>query len=299
MGLTALDVTGYITDTDPTDQTAPTVSSWFTKEDRKGIPESNLAWLIAQGWTISKTNDPDKDGVTTYNLSRTQIDAQKILTTLVADYTTAYNEGRTLNDTRYDEIVTIYAALQSYSETDWQDVEGDDTSYENLIESLISGLSIAYTNYENNVGDVLDDYGTSIATKINAQFDARLSEVRQDLVTRGMNNSTVWTSVATGIEREREIALTNSLDVIMRQQVDVQSQLHTASSVMRSKILSARDRMRSQIRASHDAHLASRNRIVDALLSFMERRTDDYPSLAEIGKLATALGAGNAAGFQP
>jgi len=39
--------------------------------------------------------------------------------------------------------------------------------------------------------------------------------------------------------------------------------------------------------------------VMTALLTFMERRTDSYPDLDAIGKLATALGAGNAAGFTP
>ena len=66
---------------------------------------------------------------------------------------------------------------------------------------------------------------------------------------------------------------------------------------MRGRVMAARDRLRDTLHNSADRRLTARNTIVEALARFVEARTDSYPDLAEIGKLASALGAGSPEAF--
>ena len=300
MGLTGIAPTAYITDTDPSAVSTKTVSSWFTDESSSGVPEANIGWMMAQGWTTdgSVIVDPDT-GDKTFNMKRRQVNSEVLLQALVNDYTTAYNEGRTLNDSRYDEIVTLYALMQTTSQTDWQLREAVDFAAEVAIRALTEALDSDYDSYESNVDDLLDNYGVALLLAINTRFDNQLTTAAQDLTNRGMYNSTVWTSVSAGIERERTLTLADAGDKITDKTLNLAHTLHAAKSTMRSKMIEARERLWTRIQSTADSRLSSRNTIMTNLLMFMERRTDSYPSLAEIGKLATALGAGNAAGFQP
>jgi len=298
MVMTGVDPTNYITDTDPTDANTKDVSSWFTTETQNNVSDENIAWMLAQGWTITNSVTGE-DGSITHTVTRTQVDSQKILTALVSDYTTAYNEGRRLNDSRYDEIVTLYSVMQDASQTDWQSRDEGNANAEAIILALTNALDSDYDSYEEDTEDLLDDYGTSITDQINTRFDNLLTTAAQDLTDRGMYNSTVWTAVAAGIETQRSRALNDAEDKVAQTRVNLNHQLHQAKSTMRSKVIEATERVWVIIQRSADSRLAARNAVMTALLSFMERRTDSYPNLDEIGRLATALGAGNAAGFQP
>jgi len=299
MVMTTIQPPNYITDTDPTDATAKTVSSWYKDESASGVSEENIAWMIAQGWRQDGDATKDGEGNKTFKMKRRQVDSEKLLQDLVSDYTTAYNEGRTLNDSRYDEIVTLYSVMQRNSQIDWQSREAGDTTTERLILILTNALDSDYDSYESTARALMNGYGTSLLVAINTRFDNLLTSAAQDLTNRGMYNSTVWTAVAAGIETQRSIALADANDQIALRQTGLRTQLHHDKSTMRSKVISASERVWTLISASADTRLNSRNAVMTALLSFMERRTDSYPSLDQIGRLATALGAGNAAGFQP
>ena len=298
MGLTPIDPTLFITDNDPTAVKAKKVSAWFTTETQEDVSEENIVWMLAQGWTVTNT-EKDENGFLTYKVTRRQVDSEKILTALVADYTTAYNEGRQLNDSRYDEIVTLYSVMQNNSQLDWLSREAGNSNAETIILSLAAAMGADYDAYEAYAGYRLDDYGDSIVEEINTRFDNLLTTQSQDLTSRGMYNSTLWSSVSAGVERERSKALNDAGDKITRTQLDQDNRLADAKSTMRSKVIAATERLWQLLQTSSDTRLASRNAVMESLLRFMERRTDSYPSLDEIGRLATALGAGNAAGFQP
>lgn len=298
MVMTGIDPGDHITDTDPTPVSAKSVTSWYKTETQSGISDENIAWMIAQGWTITNS-DTDDDGNITHDVTRRQVDSEKILQDLVSDFTTAYNEGRILNDSRYDEIVILYTVMQTNSQLDWQSREAGNVTATNIILSLATAMDADYDSYESTTQTLMNGYGDSLLAAINTRFDNLLTTARQDLVSRGMDNSTVWTSVSAGIERERSISLGDADDQIALRQTGLQHTLHSAKSIMRSKVMAANERVWIQVGLSADSRLASRNAVMTALLTFMERRTDSYPDIGEIGRLATALGAGNAAGFQP
>ena len=290
----------YITDIDPIDQSVPTVSSWFKAAIHTvdSVTPDQLAWLFAQGWEVANITY-DEYGNGTGTLRRTEIQSKEVLEDLVQDYIAAYNEGRSLNDQRYDEIVTIFEATLADSQIEFASLEADDAVYDGLLETIVAAIGTDHTTYAADVDGDGDDWGTSVTTRINARFDGKLTSAAQDLTDRGMYNSTVWASVSTGIERERELALSDLADKQIEKQLALKERVQSHLDGVRSRVLAARDRLRATIHNASDRRLASRNALIEAMVSFMERRTDSYPDLAQVGQIATNLGTGTGHAFSP
>ena len=290
----------YITDTDPLEQAVPGISDWFDLKTHavNNLGPDQLAWLFAQGWEIANITY-DEYGFGTGTLRRTESQAEEILTSLITDYVTAYNEGRSLNDQRYDELVTIYEATLANSQVEFALMEADDAAYDVLVEDIITLIGTDHTTYAADVDGDLDDWGTSVTTRINARFDNQLASAAQGLTNRGMYNSTVWASIATGIERERELALSDLADRQIVLELSLKERIQNHLDGVRSRVLAARDRLRGTIHNASDQRLAARNAIIQAMTSFMERRTDSYPDLAQVGQMAAALGTGSGHSFAP
>jgi len=260
-------------------------------------------------------------------------------------------------------------------------------------------------DFSDAMDGVLDDYGVSIRAEINTRFDNKLASEKANLITRGLYNSTIWTSISTGIERERTLSLNDITDKITQQTIGVTQSVYASKTSMRDRvlaayerlqsallnvrlqtkegydklhaalrdmqqqvfaglrdvqenlrntknqklngenvkfqsgmdvlkvvmaardqayarvdaveaersrtetrvyelktsmhnqILAARDRLQAILHDSTDKGLTSRNLIIQALNNFMERRTDSYPDLDQLTKLAGLLGAGDTSGF--
>ena len=292
--------TDYIVDTDPIDQAVPTIADWFEVKTHAvdNLGPDQLAWLFAQGWEVASMQY-DTYGNGTGTLRRTEVKSQEILQDLIQDYISAYNEGRDLNDQRYDELVSIYQAIVADSQVQQDVLLADDTVYDGLIEVIITALGTDHTAYETDVDGDLALWNTSLTTRINLRFDNKLTSMQQSLVDRGMNNTTVWTSVATGIERERELALSDLADKKLVQELDLKHKVQDNLNNMRGRVLSARDRLRTTIHSGSDTRMASRNALITAMASFIERRTDSYPDLGQVGQLAAQLGTGSGNTFAP
>jgi hypothetical protein len=270
------------------------VSTWYDTEYHQfsDMPGDQLAWLYAQGWENYQVRY-DEHGNATGTLTRRVLKPESVLDDLVESYTEAYNEGRELNDQRYDDLVVLYSTVLSNSEDVLSDLADDEDDFEDAVESIITLMGSDYTSYANDVDGHLDDYGDSMRLQINARFDAELSKAQQALVDRGTYNTTTWPTTSAGIERERTLALTDLEDKIAQQELRIKDRVYQAKADMRARVLAARDRVRSELRGATDRRLATRNAIVDALARFVERRTDSYPDLDSIGRLAASLGAGS------
>lgn len=288
-------------------QVPDAISTWYKTEYMSTTDADQLPWLLAQGWFVYRSVTYTEQfqevyGISikgTYYLQRRTINAETALQSLVTSYTQAYNEGRLMNEQRYSDLVVLYSAVLSNTQDVLATMEADDATYKTLAESIVSGIQPAHTAYAADVTGDLDDYGDSMRTQINARFDNELAKARQGLVSRGLYNTTVWDSTSSGIERERSLALSDLEDKIIQQQLGLKHKVYGELAAMQNRLLAARDRLRDTLHNSTDRRLAIRNAVVEALARFVEARTDTYPDLAEIGKLAAALGAGSPGSFSP
>lgn len=283
------------------------ISSWYETAWMSTHDPDQLPWLYAQGWVLVRSVTYTEQFQETYGLSikgtwylqRRSLKPEKALDSLVKSYTEAYNEGRQLNDQRYDDLIVLYSAVLSKSQDIYNSLESDDAIYEGLVESLMASVTSDHTAYSVDVKGSLDDYGDSMRTQINARFDSEVSKARQSLVDKGTYNTTVWTTTSSGIERERNLSLSDLEDKLMQQRLALKHKVYGELTGMRGRVMAARDRLRDTLHNSADRRLTARNTIVEALSRFVEARTDSYPDLAEIGKLASALGAGSPEAFSP
>jgi len=291
----------YITDIDPIVQEVLDATAWFKTEymtvEWDGFhPTNYLEWYMAQGWVMYDKKSywgyilGNSVEFSTAYLKRRKMQSERVLDSLITEFTSAYNEGRSINDSRYDELVTLYSVMLQQSESELTDIESDQTSYDTLVAQVIAGMETDLTTYEDAVDGLLDGFGDSELTRINAAFDAKEAGLTQDLISRGMNNSTVFDTVLAGYERERAAAITDLNDKIAEQQIGQQDKLHARRVEASRGILDARDRL---FRLQKDGSLTiidQRNRILQAMYSFMERRTDDYPGMQGLAEIAAKLG---------
>ncbi len=294
----------YITDTDPRQEAVVSASNWYnTETESLTLTENELAWMKAQGWETTSTH-ANTDGTTTYGLRRRILDPELALNSLISSFTAAYNDGRNLNDQRYDDIITLHSVMLDKAEDKLIAGDDDNTVYNDdvfnsLIETIIGNIETDQSSYETSVEGSLDNYGDSIRSQINTRFDNQLAGTKQDLINRGMYNSTVWDSISAGIERERSLALNDIEDKITQMQLNLEHRIYDTKVAMRQAFISARDRLRNVLFNSVDRKLTIRNAIIQALMNFMERRTDSYPDLGEIGQLTSKLGVGNTNTYSP
>jgi hypothetical protein len=148
----------------------------------------------------------------------------ELIAALLADYQRANQEGRQANETRYNDLI----------------------NYLNM--RLDRGLANLQGSGDQALADVDRDY-------------ARMSaDIDQDMISRGLRNSTVRQNVQRGAQDDRQANR-------RRIQEDVRKERLQTDAVLSGDVLSA-----------------------------MERRTDDYPSSSELIALALQLGQG---GYYP
>ena len=285
-------------DTPVSTKYAESVGSWYTTEATGGVFSSGqIAWMQAAGWTVySSVTEGDS---TTYFLTRRKINPERVLQSLVTSYTNAYNEGRQLNDQRYDDLLVLYSNALSVTEDEYNDLEADDATFEAAIETLIGLLDSDYVSWAADVDGDLDAWGTDLLAEINARFDALLSTENQKLVDRGLYNSTLAVTAASAVERERQRALNQANDTIEQRQLELKNLIYKARVELRRNVIASRDRLRVFLHGAKDRQVEARDRASLALARLVEARTDSYPDLAEVGRLASGLGAGSPESYAP
>ncbi len=196
-------------------------------------------------------------------LKRRHIQAEVVLGDMVAEYTKAYNEGRKLNDERYDEIVSLYAMMLSRTAAELNLIAIDEDVLKPLLDQIRKLLL-----------ESPDGWIAARRDEIMRKFDKLLEDARSRLITQGLYNGTIWVTTASGIERDREIAL-NAL-------VPEKLELYT-------KCTDAAVRL-AALQKDAMAPTEMRNNVFKWMLDFMERREDDYPGLDKLTGLAAELG---------
>jgi hypothetical protein len=301
----------YITDTDPVPEAVLNASGWFETEyitvdfkSATAVPVSsndgNIPWFMAQGWVEynrTATYWEETFGLSTsygYDirvfLKRRKLQSERVLQDMITQFTSAYNSGRALNDSRYDEIVALYNVMLDKSETEIAAVESSYVSYDAIISGIISGLPANYTDYKTEVDALLVGYGASLLAGINTRFDNELATARQNLVNKGMYNSTIWTSVSAGIEVMRSKALADANDTITGRKLAAGESTQRVRMEVQSRIEAASFRFMEHKKQRGFGASEFRNSILSAMLNFMERRTDEYPGLDGLAGIAAQLG---------
>jgi len=145
-----------------TDVAAPDVATWFAEEDPVQIPDRTLGWHFAQGWVPDgdPVRDPDHPAAWLHPLKRNSLQNQVVLTKLIEQYTTAHNDGRTANDTRFDNLVAMY-----------NDTLLKTQSHLNRAAARHNEFEVLYLTSLDSVVSVIDFYLNTTRSDASATFD--------------------------------------------------------------------------------------------------------------------------------
>ncbi len=264
-----------------------------------------IAWWITQGWEVvgepaAGTDTVNTNGVaqdyptTTYTLTRRQLKAELALQALVTEWTAAYNDGRKLNDSRYDDILVIYETLLDNAETAMNVRAADDNTYEGLVELLLGELYTDYSAHSTEINSIIDEgLEANREAEINLQFDNLVAAAKQKLVDRGMWNTATLTANTAQINKNREYALNDLADKVNRVSLDAQNTLYKQKAVVTELVMAARDRTQKMRASGQLDRQQMQVKITDIMSRFMERRTDEYPTMDAIMQMAVQFGASN------
>lgn len=297
----------YLKDIDVVPEAVLDASGWFETEyitveyDAQDMTTNYVEWYMAQGWTVYNREEwgvvvsvslgvPFTVMHYRVYLKRRKLQSERVLNDMIKEFTDAYNEGREVNDQRYDEIVTIYGVMLDKTQDDVRSLTTTTGAYNATIEGILALLPADFGALESDADGLLDDYGDSMRAALALRFDNESAKARSTLVSNGMYNTTVWTSVSTGIEGERAKALVVLEDQILERKLKLLELLSQARNHMRQGMLSAYERLNAANKDNVFRPLELRNSVLSAMLNFMERRQDDYPGLDGLANIAAQLG---------
>lgn len=178
---------------------------------------------------------------------------------IAADYTKSYNSALAMNQANYNNILAGY-----------QKSLASQTSAQQAIQA-------GYSNLYNDVLGRISSEGESRRQGIDRASAQTLAKSSQQLIDRGLGNSTIQTSVNRGVEADRNFQQLNLSDQLARQSADYMSRLGLAG-------LGSEQR-------GQDAMLGQFNRQLD----FMNSVTAKYPDAGMYGQLAMQAGQAKAA----
>ena len=224
-------------------------------------------------------------------LKRRKMQTELVLKDMISQFTRAYNEGRQINDERYDELVSLYALMLSRTEDEANAFAGlnvDD--FKPLAKLVTDEIKKAIEEYKNAVGELPEDWMQSRIDEINRKFDALLAGAKSKMVSAGTYNSTVWPTTASGIERDRQIALNDLKDEMVTTKVDVYGKIASMTADVGKNLLDCEIKILEMQNKMMLGPTEMRNQVFKWMLDFMERREDDYPGLESIAQIAERLG---------
>jgi hypothetical protein len=93
-------------------------TDWMANYTLPNVPDKVVGFLIAQGWVVDSVRQDDSTRPPTsyYTLKRKAMQNDVILTQLIQEYCSAYNEALKKNDWRYDELVSLWCVTATTSE---------------------------------------------------------------------------------------------------------------------------------------------------------------------------------------
>lgn len=274
---------GTLNDVTPLVRYSPYTANWWLSSVINRVPETAVGWLTAQGWQVVSTYTEEACGQSFYVMSRQSMNSWMILQSILNEYTSAYNEGRSHNQIRYNDVINMWidaiTRARHHLDTTGDVSDGHVTIYFDQMDSLVSGveseidlaltdmtdagtelatqltlylnrlnaLEGIYDTHEATAEAFLTDLGTAETDRINEQFDSALAKNLQALTDRGLASSVIVTAITARVERERSEALTNLNDRLAREQLDNEHKLYEQEVSLKGMVLDGRVKYNSAL----------------------------------------------------
>tara|TARA_R100000808_G_scaffold8956_2_gene24958 strand:+ start:19577 stop:20494 length:918 start_codon:yes stop_codon:yes gene_type:complete len=300
------DIDPVFQDITPANKSVPRMKDWYLTSTVSGVPEDSVPWMLAQGWEVvsTQTDITVFPWVVTYKMRRTDLQNFNVLEELLTDFTDAYNEGRTANDKRYEDVVKLWTEMLDKSQTHLDEAKTSLTTKLNLHLTTLDDLENEYASFFTDVKTDLDDLTVTLdadRTRVNDQFDAQLAASDQNMLNRGYYSSAMLPNIDAGIEERRALALTEITEREQRLKADItlrKNQVYVDVLRMRAGLVDAQMALTNREQEFLAYQLDERNRILTGLFGFVERRTDAYPDMHSLAQLTSSLAESGAATWQ-
>ena len=249
----------------------------------------------------SSTSTTEQDGGAYWyscqriRLKRRKMQSEAVLQDMITSFTKAYNEGRGVNNARYEELVSLYALMLSRTEDEANGFGFSPDDFKPLVEMVVGAVRDALAKYGASVENIPDDWLQQRIKDINDKFDALVGEAKTTMVSNGTYNTTVWPTTLAGIERRRADALNDLKDDMVTLKVETYGKIAGTTADVGNKLMDCATQI---IKAQKELLLGPteiRNNVFKWMLDFMERREDEYPGLEAISAAAESLGYGDGA----
>lgn len=201
-------------------------------------------------------------------LTRRKMQSELVLNDMIASFTKAYNEGRSVNNARYDELVALYSLMLSHTEDEANAIPVIELKAEDFVKlgeeiasSVESSLNItpedirglyddalanirnALSSLKETANNLPSNWLASREADVNRRFDAKIAQAKAAMVANGTYSGTVWPNVESGYERDRQYALTDLADSVVTLKVDTLGKIATLTAETETRLVEAVGRL--------------------------------------------------------
>lgn len=233
--------------------------------------------------TVTEGGAPYYFAYAKIRLERKRMQADRVLGSMVKTLVEDYNQGKTINLDRYDELVSLYALMLNRTEAEGEKMIEDGVDFTPLFDEVKAMVNAALANVTADSGD---EWKQARIDEINRKFDALEGKIKAKLISEGRYNTTVYTSEISGNERERQYALNNVHEEIIK----VELQIAEISANVGNNLMAAQVRIFEALQKKKIEPVNLRNTVFKWMLDFMERREDPYMGMNEMQTIAERLG---------
>ena len=240
--------------------------------------------------TITEDGDPYYCAWMKIKLQRKRMQSDKVLQSMVDTLVSQFNDGRTINIDRYDELVSLYALLLNRVETEGNALLDDSMDFMPFFDDIKAKVEDALAKLAEVASNLPTDWMQSRIDEINRRFDAIKGQEQAKYTSMGMWNTSMSASVDAGVERERQYALNNLRDEMVTLKIEAFGKIADITASVGNNLIGAQVRIFEALQQKKIEPINMRNTVFKWMLDFMERREDPYPQIDELPTVAERLG---------
>jgi len=223
-------------------------------------------------------------------LKRRRLIAEFVMQSMITSFTGAYNSGRGIEDTRYNEIVSLYTLMLSRSENEGNAIVSGATDLMPLATRMADSV-MGSVDTADTASDELAAKSTENRRRdVNRQFDSLVSQKQAEMISAGLYNGSVWATVQAGIERQRSEALDKAEEAGNSVKFQAKSSLATTKSGVAAQLLTAMQGVASASDQRKITVVELRNSVLKWMLDYIGTREERYPELEEVATVSEKMG---------
>lgn len=223
-------------------------------------------------------------------LKRRRLVAERVMQSMVDSFASAYNEGRAIEDARYNEVVSLYSLMLSRSEAEGNEIVSGETDLMPLANRMAEAVLASVDKADEDADEAAELVVENRERDVNRQFDLLVAQTKAQMVTNGTYNGTIWPSVHAGIERQRSEALGKAREAGTTARLNVRQSVATLRSNVLGSLLQSMQSVASAADQRKVTVVEMRNSVLKWMLDYIGSREESYPELEEVATVAERMG---------